>query len=325
MKKKKLGKVCKHNIFNYSEKINPSKYLKDPTELRKSAYSEILIHKIILSSSHFFGSYDGNNDNSVDAGEFTFSLLEAYARKNYPSMDQKKRYGHTVGSAGQFFHASAWAIQLLDDHPNFTKDRRVLINDWLKNKTLGKHIKFKRNGPWFGGHDGVKNTPIKIKVSGVSNINCCAIMGYESSRLQVDNALMAGSILFNDIDGFKSSLKGFVDYIDTMRIDGSLPYQTSRGNAAIWYQNLGVNVLIAMAEMAKFQGIDLYSFKSKNGTDIHDAITFLLNSIENSDIIHKYASRNINPWRKGNGINDPLDYKFHTKPRKMIYFFLSAI
>ena len=65
-----------------------------------------------------------------------------------------------------------------------------------------------------------------------------------------------------------------------------------------------------MAEMAKFQGIDLYSFKSKNGTDIHDAITFLLNSIENSDIIHKYASRNINPWRKGNGINDPLDYKF---------------
>ena len=42
-----------------------------------------------------------------------------------------------------------------------------------------------------------------------------------------------------------------------------LPYQTSRGNAAIWYQNLGVNVLIAMAEMAKFQGIDLYSLNQK--------------------------------------------------------------
>ena len=29
-------------------------------------------------------------------------------------------------------------LQLLDNHPNFTKDRRVLINEWLKNKILGK-------------------------------------------------------------------------------------------------------------------------------------------------------------------------------------------
>ena len=133
-------------------------------------------------------------------------------------------------------------------------------------------------------------------------------MGYESGRLQVDNALMAGSILFNDVEGFKSSLKGFIDVIDTMRTDGSLPYQTARGNAAIWYQNLAINVLIAAAEMAKYQGIDLYSFKSKNGTDIHDAITFLLNSIENNEIIYEYASRNINPWQKGDGIVDPMDY-----------------
>ena len=103
LKDKKLGKVCKHNIFDYSEKITPSMYLKDPKELRKSAYSEILIHKIIISSAHFFGSYNGNNDDSVDAGEFTLKLLETYAKKNYPSMDQKNRYGHTVGSAGQFF------------------------------------------------------------------------------------------------------------------------------------------------------------------------------------------------------------------------------
>ena len=101
---------------------------------------------------------------------------------------------------------------------------------------------------------------------------------------------MAGSILYNDVDGFKSSLKGFIDVIDTMRFDGSLPYQTSRGNAAIWYQNLGINVLIAAAEMAKYQGIDLYSFKSKSGATIHDAVTFLLNSVQNTNLIHKYAN-----------------------------------
>ena len=317
LNEKNLGKICKNKFFNYSEKIIPSRYLKDPKDLRKSVYAEILIHKIIMGSSNFFGSYAGRMDESVDAGEHTLKLLEAYSNKNYPSMDQKKRYGHTVGSAGQFFHASAWAIQLLDGHPTFTKDRKALINQWLKNKILGKHIKFKKDNTWFSAHDGVKNKPIKRKISGIDGINCCSPMGYESGRIQVDNALMAGSILYNDIDAFKSSLKGFVDVIDTMRADGSLPYQTSRGNAAIWYHNLAINVLIAMAEMATYQGVDLYSFKSKNGTDIHDAISFLLNSLENTNLIHKYASRNINPWRSGNGVSNPLDYKFQVGKDKI--------
>ena len=312
LKKEKLGKICRHRyeIFDYSENITPYKYLKDPKELRKSAYSEILIHKIIMGSSHFFGSNDKAISRGDDAGEHTLRLLEAYAKQDYPSMDQKKRYGHTVGSASQFFHASAWAIQLLENHPKLTEERKTRIDNWLKNKILGKHIKFKKSSRWFDVHDGVRQEPIKTTISGISNINCCTPMGFESTRLQVDNALMAGSILYNDIDGFKSSLKGFIDVVDTMRVDGSLPYQTSRGNAAIWYQNLGINVLIAAAEMAKYQGIDLYSFKSKSGSTIHDAITFLLNSIENPDIIYKYASRNINPWRKGNGVTDPFDYKF---------------
>ena len=309
LKKNELRNICKHRFFSYAEEVIPFLYLKNPKELRKSAYSEILIHKIIMSSSHFFGLYKGIIDESFDAGEYTLKLLEIYAKNNYPSMEQKKRYGHTVGSAGQFFLAAAWAVQLLNDHPNFTEDRRKLINNWLKSKILGKHIKYKKNSAWFEGHDGVKYKPIKKTISGHSNVNCCTPMGYESTRLQVDNALMAGSILYDDIDGFKSSLKGFIDIIDTMRLDGSLPYQTSRGNAAIWYQNLAINVLITFAEMAKYQGIDLYSFKSKNGTDIHDAVTFLLNSIESPEKIHRYASRNINPWRKGDGIVDPMDYK----------------
>ena len=47
---KNLGKICKNHFFYYSEKIVPTRYLKDPKDLRKSAYSEILIHKIIMGS-----------------------------------------------------------------------------------------------------------------------------------------------------------------------------------------------------------------------------------------------------------------------------------
>ena len=68
---KNLGKICKNHFFSYFEKIIPTRYLKDPKDLRKSAYSEILIHKIIMGSSIFFGTYTGVRDESVDAGEHT--------------------------------------------------------------------------------------------------------------------------------------------------------------------------------------------------------------------------------------------------------------
>lgn len=75
-------------------------------------------------------------------------------------------------------------------------------------------------------------------------------MAYKSIRLQVNYTLMAGSLLFNNQAGFCSALKGHLDIINSLRGDGSLPYQTARGNAALWYQNLGINVLVMATEMA---------------------------------------------------------------------------
>ena len=41
---------------------------------------------------------------------------------------------------------------------------------------------------------------------------------------------MAGSLLFDDQAGFRSALKGYLDVINSLRGDASLPYQTARGN-----------------------------------------------------------------------------------------------
>ncbi|MEM6621335.1 MAG: alginate lyase family protein [Pseudomonadota bacterium] len=146
------------------------------------------------------------------------------------------------------------------------------------------------------------------RVSGVT-VNCCNPLRYNSGRVQIDMALMAGSILFNDQEGFESAIKGYVDVIDTMRADGSLPYQTVRGNAAIWYQNLGIQVLVMAAEMAALQGIDLYSYKAPSGATLHSAIAFLARSMDQPSLVYGYAAKNINPWRAGNRITDPDDHR----------------
>ena len=299
-----LRRICLNpqKYIDYRSNVEIRKYFKDPNDLRKTAFAENLVHKLIISSSEFLGTNDS------DAGKYAIRILVSYARQDRPMLDQGSRYGHTLGSAAQFIFAAAIAHTILLSSNDYLPEDQRLVSEWLKRKALDRHIKFKDHSKWYG-YDGVKR-PVKTDTVSGFQVNCCAPMAYESTRLQVDNALMAVSILHNDIDGFASALKGYVDVLNTIRTDGSLPYQTARGNAAIWYQNLGINVLVMAAEMAANQGIDLYRYKAPSGADLHQAIAFLALSLEKPTVIIPYAQKNINPWRKGNGITDPND---HTK------------
>ena len=301
---KRAGGLCTMPGFyiDFSSDVEYRKLFKDPNDLRKTPFAEILIHKLIVASSDYYGSGD------TDAANFAIRLLAGYAKRDYPALWQGRRYGHTVGSGAQFLFAATVAHSLLKSYDGYSKEERGLVHDWLKRKILGPHVKFKPRGKYFGS-DGVTGPIQREEVSGYT-VNCCIPMGYESSRLQVDNALMAGSILFNDQEGFESAIKGYIDVIGTLRSDGSLPYQTARGNAAIWYHNLGVLVLVMTAEMAANQGIDLYSYEAPSGATLHTAIEFLARSMKKPELLLPYAVRNINPWRAGNGITDPNDYTF---------------
>ena len=301
---KRAGGLCTMPGFyiDYSSVVEYRKLFKNPNDLRKTPFAEILIHKLIVASSDYYGSGD------AAAANFAIRLLTGYAKRDYPALWQERRYGHTVGSGAQFLFAATVAHSLLKSYDGYSKEDRGLVYDWLKRKTLGPHVKFKPRGKYFGS-DGVTGPIQSEEISGYT-VNCCIPMGYESARLQVDNALMAGSILFNDQEGFESAIKGYIDVIGTLRSDGSLPYQTARGNAAIWYHNLGVSVLVMTAEMAANQGIDLYSYEAPSGATLHTAIEFLARSMKKPELLLPYAARNINPWRAGNGITDPNDYTF---------------
>jgi hypothetical protein len=86
----------------------------------------------------------------------------------------------------------------------------------------------------------------------------------------------------------------FEAYIDTMRSDGSFPEETSRGQSALKYSNMAVAGLVLVAELASTTGIDLYSYTGPHG-DIHDAVAFLLNAVDDETIIEPYAIARISP------------------------------
>ncbi len=74
----------------------------------------------------------------------------------------------------------------------------------------------------------------------------------------------------------------------TMRDDGSLPWETSRGSRAILYSGYTITKLLRLAEILRIQGVNLYEVEL-NGKTIHDNVSFYLDVLTNPQLIHKYA------------------------------------
>lgn len=83
-------------------------------------------------------------------------------------------------------------------------------------------------------------------------------------------------------------------YMDSMRVDGSFPAESQRGQSALKYENDAIGLLVLAAETALENGVNLYLYKGPNG-DIHKAIKFLLDALQDEKLIAPYAAANVSP------------------------------
>lgn len=105
---------------------------------------------------------------------------------------------------------------------------------------------------------------------------------------------MAWGALMGDGDAFRRGPAAYRMAVRDMRLDGSLPQETSRGARALWYQRHALASLTVIAEMAAVQGHDLYGY-SLDGRSLHRAIRFLLDAIDRPSIVARYALANHKP------------------------------
>ncbi|EBA13246.1 hypothetical protein RCCS2_05154 [Roseobacter sp. CCS2] len=102
--------------------------------------------------------------------------------------------------------------------------------------------------------------------------------------------VFAGAI-FNRKYWFESGVRdGYYDQIDQLRPDGSFPFETARGQWGVVYQSRNIAHLLTIAEAARNQGVDLYSY-APNGVSIHDAIRFMIAANDDNSLIDGYAYR----------------------------------
>ena len=106
------------------------------------------------------------------------------------------------------------------------------------------------------------------------------------------NSMFLG-ILVNDVELIKNGVSTYIAEIDSLRVDGSFPFEANRGNLANVYGNKNIANLMQIAEMGVAQGVDLYKYKNKRGVGIHDAIEFVLKSEADNSIIDRYAKKDV--------------------------------
>jgi poly(beta-D-mannuronate) lyase len=99
---------------------------------------------------------------------------------------------------------------------------------------------------------------------------------------------MAWGALTGDRESFREGSVAYLAALRDMRRDGSLPLETRRGARALWYQRHALASLVGIAEMAAVQGHDLWG-RTVGGKDIHRAVRFLLDGIEDPARLRPYA------------------------------------
>lgn len=104
---------------------------------------------------------------------------------------------------------------------------------------------------------------------------------------------MEWGALTGDSERFQAGVTGYLHALRQMRPDGSFPYETARGAMAMHYTSHAISSLALMAEVAAVQGHNLYDLE-QNNISLHTAIAFLLDAIDNPEIIVDYAAENDN-------------------------------
>jgi poly(beta-D-mannuronate) lyase len=160
------------------------------------------------------------------------------------------------------------SYSLVRDHPGMAARDREQIDEWLDRLVW-------RRGP------GRERDP---NLTSSSN----------NHRYLSDSVTMAWGILQGNDDGFRAGIERYLAALEQMRLDGSLPLETARGSRALSYQRHAIASLVAIAEMAAAQGYDLYGIEGPEGQSIHRAIEFLLDGIDQTSLVWRYAQENDN-------------------------------
>ena len=118
------------------------------------------------------------------------------------------------------------------------------------------------------------------------------IFGCQNHTYDVQLTRLLYGITFNDQKHIDQGKKMFEFAINDLAKDGSLWREAQRGWWSWHYYSRGLNLLTLTAEIYKFNEQDIYSYTNNHGQTFHDAVKFLLDAMDNHQLMWEHSKKN---------------------------------
>ena len=277
-KKGVLRSKCSKGYYSYSPKPEVIKTLKPAdqnyggSDPRVQSVSNLLIE---LTAACFAGSKSACNSGLESLRQY--AELDAPFENNQAKFKSNLRTVNVYIMNTSFISPAINFLSVYDQQIGLTNQELLKFDEWLKNIVKRYRKKQCRSNKLIDYREHGHRNPWSTQ-------NHCISSAISSAAL--------GSWL-NDKKLLNEGVKQWKKTFGTIRKDGSLPHETSRGSKAIQYSGYTITKLMRLAEILRLNGIDLYSLDVR-GKTIHDNVSFYLDVMENPSLIHSYAKFNIN-------------------------------
>ena len=211
---------------------------------------------------------------SVSQCQSIIEMMEKWAKANAAQVkssggDNPKYWNDTLTVNLRVVRPFLGAYSIAKATVNPPTETDELIREWMK-RTVKRASHLMRNG-------------VRYKRGGAAGRPKAAHNHAAASAA----AWMAYGAMWGDKTAFENGLEQWFITIGSMRKDGSFPIETRRGARALFYTGRTLSVLMSIAEMAKTQGIDLYAYSPTEDKTIHRAVQFMLDALEDNELVIK--------------------------------------
>ena len=111
-------------------------------------------------------------------------------------------------------------------------------------------------------------------------------------RILADAVLAVWGSAIGDEALMEKAFHRYRTVLGQMREDGSLPLEARRGARALWYQRQALSSMTVIAEVARGQGIDLYSEGVPEGRSLSTLLGWLLGGVASPLLVQVYSAEN---------------------------------
>ena len=174
----------------------------------------------------------------------------------------------------------------------------LMLSYSTANQALGIPKNHSEIGNWFK-ETIYRNVYNPNPSSGDMPIQRCMLRNTDyvaaNHTLNASFLVMLYGVTWNDQHAYNIGIEGFYSTLNSVRSDGSMPFEARRGANAMFYSGGTLASLLRVYQVAINQGEALDDIEG-----LHRAAKFLLDVAEDQSIIYKYAKENAMAWCSDN-------------------------